>query len=335
MQDTDGARISQASGFLVDETGLIATNYHVIKKGSRSYVLLADKSKLQVLGVAAMDEEADLAIIKVNGQYDGTSLDLATEEPPAVGSKVFTIGNPLGLAHTFSDGIVSGRREAGEVPGKEQAKFIQVTAPISPGSSGGPVLNSNAKVIGVATASSRTGQNLNLAVPVSYLERLLTRARSRTSLTRFPITEEPRVERTIAASVRSRPTNEWSQEDIENASHFVQALKAAEEAFAVGRRAGLGARFNPWRLAPNLKREFIYQMEKANREARLSAEVLRRMNPKLPEAWGDFVAGSYALVYGLNTNQNAAPGGQAAWEHWVAWSNYGMEQTHVPPGACD
>ncbi len=336
MQDAEERQISQASAFLVDERGLFATNYHAIKRGSQAYIVFANGARSQVLGVAAMNEKADLAIIKVIGQVEEKPLELATDDLPAVGAKVFAIGNPLGLTHTFSDGIVSARREPGEVAGEQRVTMIQITAPISPGSSGGPLLDSEGRVIGVTTATKRNGQNLNLAVPSLYVDRLLIRARNETALTTFPLTEDAPQERVVTFAGRPRPAYEWSPEDIENAKHFVRALKAADEAYAAGRRSGLVMPLNPWRLAANFKGEYLYHMRQAYQEGRLvRQDVLSRMNPKLPGAFRDFVAGVYAINYGVSTNQNADPGGLAAWEHWAAWSHYGMEQTHVPPGARD
>jgi S1-C subfamily serine protease len=86
----------------------------------------------------------------------------------AVGDKVYAVGNPLGLEGTFSEGIISGMRFIGG------HATMQITAPISPGSSGGPILDGSGSVIGVAVATFKNGQNLNLAIPVGYVSRLLT-----------------------------------------------------------------------------------------------------------------------------------------------------------------
>jgi len=94
-------------------------------------------------------------------------LELSRGPAPAVGDSVYVIGNPLGLEGTFSEGIVSGVRATGT------DSLIQMTAPISPGSSGGPVMDAAGEVIGVAVATFKEGQNINLAVPVAYLERML------------------------------------------------------------------------------------------------------------------------------------------------------------------
>ena len=151
------------SSFLTD---IVATNAHVIQgAGSGSAKLVGQKQTFQVLGTLAVDLHADLALLKVSGR--APSLGLSRGPAPAVGDSVYVIGNPLGLEGTFSEGIVSGVRATGT------DSLIQMTAPISPGSSGGPVLDAAGEVIGVAVATFKEGQNLNLAVPVAYLERML------------------------------------------------------------------------------------------------------------------------------------------------------------------
>jgi hypothetical protein len=144
-----------------------------MKKASTAYVVLADKRKLPVLSLAAMDEESDVAIIKVAAISGTQSLELAGDDLPPIGTKVYAIGNPLELANTLSDGLVSGHREIHRIP------VIQTSAPISPGSSGGPLLGSDGKVVGVTSSGFPDGQNLNFAVPASQVSKLLLRCGSK------------------------------------------------------------------------------------------------------------------------------------------------------------
>jgi S1-C subfamily serine protease len=165
MNDSNGQPLCIGSGFFVSDD-IVATNAHVIQgAGSGSAKLVGQKQTFQVLGTLAVDLHADLALLKVSGR--APSLGLSRGPAPAVGDSVYVIGNPLGLEGTFSEGIVSGVRATGT------DSLIQMTAPISPGSSGGPVLDAAGEVIGVAVATFKEGQNLNLAVPVAYLERML------------------------------------------------------------------------------------------------------------------------------------------------------------------
>src|SRR5262249_43232002 len=148
--------------------------------------------RLSVVGAAALDQRVDIAIIKVGwwtGQSSARYLDLAEAEVPPIGTKVYAIGNPKGFANTLSDGLVSGHRSL------DRIAMIQTTAPISPGSSGGPLLGPDAKVVGVTTAIFKGGQNLNFAVPVSHVAKLLVQCEGQGQLTPLPLPQRTPVER--------------------------------------------------------------------------------------------------------------------------------------------
>lgn len=167
MHDIDDKPISQGSGFFVKQD-IIATNFHVIDGASKGYVKLQGSKYLKPIeGVVAYDREIDLALLKVSG-IKGTPLAFASVAKVEVGQDVFALGSPKGLEGTISPGIVSSKlRDTG------REKLIQITAPISPGSSGGPVVNKQGQVIGVAVASLKEGQNLNFAIPASYLSEMM------------------------------------------------------------------------------------------------------------------------------------------------------------------
>jgi S1-C subfamily serine protease/Flp pilus assembly protein TadD len=147
----------------------LVTNYHVIRPAVRADIALADGIKGSVHKVITEDEATDLALLEVLvfSAKSSTQLPLG-DETPRVGAAVYAIGNPQGLANSLSAGIVSGVREI-----KAGLSWLQTTSPISPGSSGGPLLTPDGKVVGVTTAIRRGGQNLNFAVPVSELRRFL------------------------------------------------------------------------------------------------------------------------------------------------------------------
>jgi tetratricopeptide (TPR) repeat protein len=184
IQDRHNQTIGTGTGFLVSRNGLIATNYHVIEKAHAAQIVLSDKTLLPVAGVVAWDEEADLAIVQVAGQVSALPLELSKGDLPQVGAKVFAIGNPEGLTHTLSDGLVSAHRI------DDRFTLIQTTAPISHGSSGGPLLAADGTVVGVTTAFLQVGQNLNFAVPASHVAELLVRCKDETHLTRLPLPAE-------------------------------------------------------------------------------------------------------------------------------------------------
>ena len=128
--------IALGTGFLVGADGTILTNYHVIANGNTAVVKFSDGTVLPVDGVLAADKVRDLAVIKIHGKNLQT-LILGNSERIQVGEEVVAIGNPLGLELTVSNGILSAVRTVE----KEGGKFLQVTAPISHGSSGGPLFN--------------------------------------------------------------------------------------------------------------------------------------------------------------------------------------------------
>ena len=175
----EGGLVKQASGFLVSDDGLIATNYHVIKDGRSAEVTLPSLAKLVVKGVVASNPHWDLAILRVEGK-SLPFLKIAKDDPK-IGAKVYAIGNPRGLTNTLSEGLLSGVRQVDRV-----LSLLQTTAAISAGSSGGPLLADNGEVVGITTASLVTGQNLNFAVPGKLLLSLLSKVGEPITLSKVP-----------------------------------------------------------------------------------------------------------------------------------------------------
>ncbi len=166
MQDQHHQPVALGSGFFV-RPGIIATNVHVIRGAATGYAkLIGRETKLEIVGVVGLDSAHDLALLSIAGGA-APPLSVGDSGSMHVGDEVYAVGNPEGLEGTFSDGIVSGIRKIGG------ERLLQITAPISPGSSGGPVLNANGKVVGVAVATFRGGQNLNFAIPSAYLSTLI------------------------------------------------------------------------------------------------------------------------------------------------------------------
>ena len=169
MEDERGQPVALGSGFFVKEK-VIASNFHVVEKAARGYAkLVGQKTKYNITGVVGLDSKHDLVLLAVE-DASAPSLKLGDSSKVAVGDTVFAVGNPQGLEGTFSQGIVSGIRQF------ETESLLQITAPISPGSSGGPVLDSEGKVIGVAVATFKSGQNLNFAIPAKHVDELLQKS---------------------------------------------------------------------------------------------------------------------------------------------------------------
>ncbi|PIU66895.1 MAG: hypothetical protein COS84_05290, partial [Armatimonadetes bacterium CG07_land_8_20_14_0_80_40_9] len=164
--DKDGEIIGQGSGFFISSDGNIITNRHVLADANRAEVKTADGKVYPITRIVAENKDADIVRASVGVTPPVSTLSLSSSIPE-VGGRIAVIGNPLGLEQTVSDGIVSAVRE---IP--EFGKIYQITAPISPGSSGSPVVNMKGEVIGVATFQFVEGQNLNFAIPSEHISRL-------------------------------------------------------------------------------------------------------------------------------------------------------------------
>jgi S1-C subfamily serine protease len=158
----------QGSGFVVDPTGRILTNYHVIRDATSARVKLSSGDVYEDVQILAQDPRRDIAVLQVEG-FDMPSLELGNSDSVHIGTPVVLIGSPLRLENTVSTGIISGRRQE-----PQGYQLLQVSAPASPGSSGGPVLGADGKVVGIAVSQMEGGQNLNFAVPINYARGLLT-----------------------------------------------------------------------------------------------------------------------------------------------------------------
>jgi S1-C subfamily serine protease len=151
------------TGFLIAKNGTLVTNFHVIKDAEEISVTLESGEIYKAAYLIRTDEEKDVAILRIEAA-DVPFVDLGNSDGSRVGEEVMTIGTPEGLEQTVSTGIVSGRRLL-----PEGYALLQTTAPVSHGSSGGPLLNRDGKTIGIITAFLTEGQNLNFAIPINYV----------------------------------------------------------------------------------------------------------------------------------------------------------------------
>src|SRR5436309_5328623 len=157
--DAKGARLSRGSGFFTAPDRVV-TNRHVLEGAYRAEIHTVNDLTFNVKGVLAVDGEGDIALLQVDIPPNVASPLTVVRTSPQEGESIVVIGNPLGLEGSISNGIVSAVRD---IP--SFGRIIQITAPISPGSSGSPVVNMRGEVVGVATLQLADGQSLNFAVP--------------------------------------------------------------------------------------------------------------------------------------------------------------------------
>lgn len=167
VEDDKGNPLGQGSGFLI-EGGFLVTNAHVVR-GGRVFVKTG-AFKIPCV-IVKTDSSVDLALLKPSAEISARPLTLASGAP-SNGTTIFALGNPQGLERTISQGLVTGTRTV------DRMSLLQISAPISPGSSGGPVVSGTGEVIGVAVSSLEDGQNLNFAVPVGTLASFVKGERS-------------------------------------------------------------------------------------------------------------------------------------------------------------
>lgn len=165
---------SSGSGFVIDSQGTILTNLHVIEGAERVTVKTKSGEQFSNVRVVAYDRTRDLAIIKIPS-FGLSKIELANSDTVKIGSTVYSLGSPLGLEETVSRGIVSGIRVM-----SNGVRVIQTDSAVSPGNSGGPLVNSKGQAIGVVTFKFVEGDSLNFAIPANYASALLSFEKPRT-----------------------------------------------------------------------------------------------------------------------------------------------------------
>lgn len=168
IYDDKLAPCGTGSGVVIDSSGTIVTNFHVVKGGSTFGVIFENNPNESIFArLIKVNQDFDLALLKIDDKTK--PIPIKGVDTLNRGQQIVAIGSPLGLMNTISDGIVAGFRNF------EDKKFIQITAPISPGSSGGALLDRYGYLVGITAAGYLEGQNLNLAIPSSELLLLLGR----------------------------------------------------------------------------------------------------------------------------------------------------------------
>jgi hypothetical protein len=171
INNGDSLPVTTGSGFFVAEDTII-TNYHVVKNARLgAFKIYGSDEVYSVIGTIGVDSVNDLALLKVKG-VKGKPLKLNGAYQLSIGDEVFTASSPKGLEGSFSQGLISGLRKT------SKEDLVQITAPISHGSSGGAILNNQAEVIAVAVGGIDEGQSLNFAVPIKYAQALMAKKAS-------------------------------------------------------------------------------------------------------------------------------------------------------------
>jgi serine protease Do len=229
--------VFQGSGFFITPGGRFLTNYHVLAQAARAEVKTAAGRCYPITGVVAADQDWDLVMAEIDcprPRHAAPSLKIS-DAVPEVGEQVAVVGSPLGLEQTLSIGVVAARRRA------SGGAYLQISAPVSPGSSGSPVINMAGEVVGVASLQVVKGQNLNFAVPASRALALQQKAAARPAprslaflapargLCRWPLDRDTRPSRRTGAP--------------DNAAPYRQGLRVHPE--LAGALSGLGRHLEP------------------------------------------------------------------------------------------
>ncbi|MCX8022002.1 MAG: DegQ family serine endoprotease [Syntrophorhabdaceae bacterium] len=172
---------SLGSGFIIDRDGYILTNNHVVEKATSIKVKLSDDKEYDAK-VIGRDPKTDIALIKINAKQNLPVATLGDSDKLEVGDWVIAIGNPFGLEHTVTAGIVSAKgRVIGAGPYDD---FIQTDASINPGNSGGPLFNLKGEVVGLNTAIVSGGQGIGFAIPINVAKEMLTQLKTKGKVVR-------------------------------------------------------------------------------------------------------------------------------------------------------
>lgn len=163
---------SLGSGFVIDDNGFILTNHHVVDRASEIEVFFNDGKRTRLKAkVVGSDRKADIALLQVKAGPHLQPLKLGNSDAVKVGESVVAIGNPFGLSHTVTAGIISAKnRVIGQGP---YDNFLQTDASINPGNSGGPLFSAQGDVIAINTAINAAGQGLGFAIPINQAKKMI------------------------------------------------------------------------------------------------------------------------------------------------------------------
>ena len=165
-------RASLGSGIIVDPKGLVVTNAHVVEGAHRIFVGVEDEETVPAT-LVGVDATADLAVLRIDTKRRLRVIDLNHGEPPLIGETVIAIGNPFGLSHTVTVGVVSALDRSIRTEDRVYHRFLQTDASINPGNSGGPLLNVAGELVGINAAIYARGEGIGFAIPRPRVQRVV------------------------------------------------------------------------------------------------------------------------------------------------------------------
>jgi len=182
----DRVQRSQGTGFIIDSDGYLLTNHHVVEQSAEIVVQLANGDEVRASVVGA-DERTDVALLRIQPPAGLQVPPLGDSDALQVGEWVVAIGNPFGLSHTVTAGIVSAKGRTGRDVPLDPAgyyNFIQTDASINPGNSGGPLFNMRGEIVGINTAINAAAQGIGFAIPINMVKQILPQLRANGRVTR-------------------------------------------------------------------------------------------------------------------------------------------------------
>lgn len=220
-------RVFQGSGVILRSDGVIATNFHLCGKAESGRVKLANGDIYDDVSILETDERKDIAIIKIRGT-GLPALSMADSDQVKIGSTVYAVGAPLGLEGSITSGLVSSIRPVSEMfAWADGFRVMQISTPVTHGSSGCPVLNERGEVIGLVFAGRPDGQNLNAAIPINYVQPLVSTKNLGTALKQLPksaqtaIGTTPKVANDSIGGVAGVYSGNWASEKFPGSGTLV------------------------------------------------------------------------------------------------------------------
>jgi serine protease Do len=165
--------VSLGSGFLINQHGFILTNAHVVFNATDIQVVFSGREEELPARIVGMDRLTDTALLRVETDSPLTALPLGDSDQLSVGEMVIAVGNPLGLNHSVTSGLVSAKERTVPGPETQLLDFLQTDSAINPGSSGGPLLNLRGEVVGINTAIASDAQSIGFAIPINTVKEVM------------------------------------------------------------------------------------------------------------------------------------------------------------------